>query len=131
MGKWTEAARLVRKAMDTAGAALSDETALSAAAIFPMWASSTAYSVGDRVQYGGVLYKCVQAHTSQLDWIPSVTPALWTAVSVDEYPEWVQPTGSQDAYSKGDKVSYEGKHYQSTVDANVWSPTVYGWEVIE
>lgn len=131
MGKWTEAARLVRRAMDTASAALSDETALSAAAIFPMWASSASYSVGDRVQYGGVLYKCVQAHTSQLDWIPSVTPALWTAVSDEDFPEWVQPTGAQDAYSKGDKVGYEGKHYQSAVDANVWSPTTYGWEVIE
>lgn len=131
MGKWTDAARLVRKAMDTAGAALSDETALEAAAIFPLWASSTAYSVGDRVQYGGALYKCVQSHTSQLDWIPSSTPALWTAVSVEDFPEWVQPTGAQDAYAKGDKVSYEGKHYQSTADANVWSPTVYGWEEIE
>ena len=123
-------AKQLRSLIEGLAVSLDDETALTGVELFPMWASSTAYSVGDRVQYGGVLYKCVQAHPSQLDWIPSVTPALWTAVSVDEYPEWVQPTGSQDAYSKGDKVSYEGKHYQSTVDANVWQPTVYGWEEI-
>ena len=32
---------------------------------------------------GGTLYKCVQAHTSQSDWMPSATPALWKTVSVD------------------------------------------------
>ena len=123
-------AKQLRSLIEGLAVSLDDATALTGVELFPMWASSTDYSVGDRVQYGGVLYKCVQAHTSQLDWIPSVTPALWTAVSVEDFPEWVQPTGSQDAYAKGDKVSYEGKHYESTVDANVWQPTVYGWEEI-
>ena len=52
------------------------------------------------------------------------------AVSV---PEFVQPTGSNDAYKKGDKVSFENKVYESTIDNNVWSPTAYpaGWKEIE
>lgn len=130
MGKWTEAAQKVRDAMDTASAVLSDEVALEAVAIYPLW-TLTSYAVGDRVRYNEKLYKCVQAHTSQTDWTPDATPALWTKVSVEEYPEWVQPTGAQDAYAKGDKVTYNGKHYQSTADANVWAPGVYGWEEIE
>lgn len=48
-------------------------------------------------------------------------------------PEFVQPTGSNDAYKKGDKVSFENKVYESTIDNNVWSPTAYpaGWKEIE
>lgn len=44
-----------------------------------------------------------------------------------EYPAWKQPTGGHDAYKKGAKVSHKGKNWQSTVDANVWEPSVYGW----
>lgn len=51
----------------------------------------------------------------------------------DEWPEWVQPTGAHNAYSNGDKVTYNGKHYISTMDGNVWSPDAYpaGWQVQE
>lgn len=129
MGKWTSAARELRAAMDTACVVLTDEQALDIIVMFPMWSTGAAYAVGDRVQYNGTLYKCIQAHTSQTDWMPSATPALWKVVSVDEYPEWVQPTGAHDAYNKGDKVSYNGKHYVCTADANAYAPDVYGWEL--
>lgn len=129
MGKWTEAAQKVRDAMDTASAALSDEVALEAVAIYPLW-TLTSYAVGDRVQYNEKLYKCVQAHTAQADWTPDATAALWVVVSLDEYPQWVQPTGAHDAYNKGDKVSYNGKHYVCTTNANVYAPDVYGWEEV-
>ena len=39
-----------------------------------------------------------------------------------------QPTGAQDAYAKGAKVSHNGKHWVSTADNNVWEPGVYGWD---
>lgn len=35
-----------------------------------------------------------------------------------------------DAYNKGDKVTYNGKHWVSTADANVWQPGVYGWDKV-
>ena len=50
------------------------------------------------------------------------------------YPEWVQPLGGHDAYKTGDRVMYQGKVYESTIDGNVWAPDVYpaGWkEIIE
>ena len=113
-----------------AAISLNDEDALSAVELFPLWQTDKAYAVDERIRYGEKLYKCVQAHTSQAGWTPDVTPALWTEVSVDEWPEWRQPTGAQDAYNKGDKVTFEGKHYISLIDANVYSPAVYpaGWE---
>ena len=107
-----------------------DEQALSVPVLYPAWRSGVGYVTGQRVQHGGTLYKCVQAHTSQADWTPGATPALWVVVSIDEYPEWVQPTGAHDAYNTGDKVSYNGKRYVCTIDANTYAPDVYGWEVM-
>ena len=131
MGKWTQAAQRVREAMDAAGAWLDDVAALDAMAIYPAWETDAAYAIGQRVRYGDKLYKCVQAHTSQGDWIPSATPALWVRASIEEWPEWVQPTGAHDAYAKGDKVTYKGKRYISLIDGNTYSPDAYpaGWEM--
>ena len=123
-------AKQLRQLIEQLAVTLADETALTGVELFPMWAIGRAYVVGDRVQHGGTLYKCVQAHTSQADWTPDATPALWVVVSIDEYPEWVQPTGAHDAYNTGDKVSYNGKHYISTIDANTYAPDVYGWEIV-
>ena len=129
MGKWLNGAREVRAAMDAAGAQLDDAAALDAMAIYPAWEIGTAYAVNDRRRYGANLYKCVQAHTSQADWTPDAVPALWVKVSVEEWPEFVQPTGAHDAYNTGDKVSYNGKHYVCTIDSNTYAPDVYGWKI--
>ena len=104
-----------------------DENALKVIDLYPVWAVGIAVAKDSRYQYEGKLYKCVQAHTTQADWAPDVTPALWTVVSLEEWPEWVQPTGSHDAYTKGDKVTHNSKKWISDVDANVWEPGVYGW----
>ena len=117
-----EHALKLRELILKASISLSDEDALEGIELYPLWKTDTAYSIGDRIRYEDTLYKCVQAHTSQADWTPNLTPALWTEVSIDEFPEWKQPTGAQDAYNKGDKVSHNGKHWVSNVDANVWEP---------
>ena len=123
-------AKQLRQLIEQLAVTLDDETALTGIELFHMWAIGRAYATGDRVQHGGTLYKCVQAHTSQADWTPDATPALWVVVSIDEYPEWVQPTGAHDAYNTGDKVSYNGKRYVCTIDANTYAPDVYGWESV-
>lgn len=120
-------AKQLRALIETLAITLDDATALTGVELFPAWATDTAYAVGDRVQYNGVLYKCVQAHTSQADWMPDATPALWVIVSVEEWPEWIQPTGAHDAYASGAKVSHNGKHWVSALDANTYEPGVYGW----
>lgn len=130
-----EKALALRALIEKASASLSDADALSGVELFPAWAADTAYELGIRVRYADKLYKCVQAHTSQSNWTPPDTPALWTEVAKPgEIPVWKQPTGAQDAYMKGDKVWYPEKNttvYVSLVDNNVWEPGVYGWEVAE
>ena len=123
-------AKQLRQLIEQFAVTLDDETALTGVELFPAWVVGKAYAVSDRAQYNGILYKCVQAHTSQADWAPDATPALWVVVSIDEYPEWVQPTGAHDAYNTGDKVSYNGKHYVCTINANTYAPDVYGWEIV-
>ena len=127
---YTERARALRPYIEKAVISLTDEDALQAVELFPQWVIDHAYAVDERLQYNGVLYRVVQAHTSQADWTPDITPALFVVVSLDEWPEFVQPTGAHDAYKKGDKVTFEGKHYISLIDGNVYSPAAYpaGWQ---
>ena len=120
-------AKLLRNLIEQLAITLDDATALTDIELFPTW-GLISYSIGDRVQYNGTLYKCIQAHTAQSDWTPDATPALWVVVSIDKWPEWVQPTGAQDAYAKDSKVTHNGKKWISSYDANVWEPGVYGWE---
>lgn len=102
--------------------------------VFAPWQPEVAYTVGNLRTYGQGedkrLYRCVQAHTSQADWTPPATPALWAATSDpgEEWPAWSAPIGAHDAYALGDKVSHDGQHWISTVNANVWEPGVYGWQ---
>lgn len=91
------------------------------------------YKVNDIFKYEGKLYKVIQEHTSQEDWIPSELPALYLNLMPENViPEWVQPTGNHDAYNTGDKVIYEGKVYESLIDNNTWSPLDYpqGWKEV-
>lgn len=121
-------AKQLRGLIERLAITLDDAAALTGVELFPAWASGTAYTVGDRVQYNGTLYKCVQAHTALADWMPGATPALWVPVSVEEWPAWKQPTGAHDAYNIGDKVSYNGRRYTCTIDGNTFAPGVYGWQ---
>ena len=73
------AARL-RPVIEAAATSLSDGEAAKAIELFPAWAYPVNYVVGNRVSDGGKLYKCQQAHTSQTDWNPAATPALWVVV---------------------------------------------------
>ena len=102
---------------------------------YDIWTSnSVEYVVGDIRLYGDELYRCLTAHTSQSDWAPDAAPSLWVKIADPsvEYPNWVQPTGSTDAYASGAKVTHNNKKWTSDVDANVWEPGVYGWtEVTE
>lgn len=109
---------------------LTDEEALSVAALYPTWISKIGEQVnaGERLWYDGKLYKVVQGHIVQEDWTPDVTQALYAEVSIAEIPDWVQPIGAQDAYMSGDKVKHNGITWESLVDNNVWEPGAVGTE---
>ena len=124
-----EKARRLRARIEQASVSLPDADALDAVELFPQWKVDHDYAVGNRVQDEGTLYKCLQAHTSQASWKPADSPSLWVRVDDPsiEWPEWVQPQGSTDAYEQGAKVSHNGKHWVSDVDGNVWEPGVAMW----
>ena len=115
---------------------LSDAQALQVPMLFDEFdGNGVAYEVGKRIMFEGVLYKVIQAHTSQADWTPVAAPSLFAKVINEtitgEIPDWQQPD-STNAYMKGNKVKFNGKIYESVIDNNVWSPTDYpaGWKEI-
>lgn len=130
-----------RRALQMFAASLADEQAMEVATVFDSWAADKAYAAGEYVTYGknGVgdpqLYKVVQAHTSQIDWLPDMTASLYTPIGLDDsgYPVWSAPTGAHDAYNIGDIVNYNGTLYKSLIDGNAYSPEAYpaGWELYE
>ena len=129
-----------RKALQMFAASLDDDKAMEVATIYDSWEIGKAYTMGEFLTYGvnsvgdPQLYKVVQDHTSQADWRPDITPALYVAIGLDEqgYPVWSKPTGAHDAYNKGDIVDYNGKLYESLIDGNVYSPEEYpaGWKEV-
>lgn len=127
-----EKAFALRKMIEKASMSLSDEDALEAVEFFPAWNVPADYVVGDRVRYEGLLYKCLQSHTSQSTWAPTDAPSLWAQVLIPDpevIPEWAQPE-STNPYMKGDKVKHNGKTWICDIDNNVWEPGVYGWTEI-
>lgn len=134
-------AEQLRRALQIVVASLTDDQALEIASVYPAWEPNHAYAVGEIISYGTnpvgdpQLYKVVQAHTSQADWLPSGTPALYDAFGLDDdgYAIWAQPSGAHDAYNVGDIVNYNGTLYKSIINGNVWSPDVYpaGWEQVD
>lgn len=124
-----EHAKRLRALIEQTAVNLTDEEALTGIELFPKWNDSAKYVAGNRVRYNDILYKCLQDHTAQSNWIPSESPSLWVRVDDPsiEYPEWIQPIGSTDAYPKGAKVTHENKRWASDVDNNAWEPGVYGW----
>ena len=114
---------------------LDDAKAFENTELFPSWSGdSVEYKPGFRVRYEGQLYKCIgnASHISQPSWNPADATSLWVRVDDPsiEWPEWVQPLGSEDAYSEGAKVSHNDKHWISKTPNNIWEPGVYGWDEV-
>ena len=115
---------------------LTDAQALQVPMLFDEFdGNGVAYEVGKRVLYNDTLYKVIQAHTSQAGWTPVDAPSLFAKVineTIDgSIPEFEQPD-STNPYMKGDRVTFNGKVYESLIDNNVYSPSDYpaGWKEI-
>ena len=112
----------------------SDIQALSVQDIYEDWEPDQDYVVNQKVNYvvndEKILYKVLQAHRSQADWTPDAAPSLFAKVLIPDpsvIPEWEQPD-STNPYSAGDKVTHNGKTWESLVDNNVWEPGAVGTE---
>lgn len=131
---YTDKAQIIANNITLATSYLDDDQAESVTVLFPLWEVGVSYSVGDRRQYDGLLYKCLQAHTSQSDWTPDVAVSLWVRTSAEEWIPWYQPTGAHDAWMRGMKMAYtDGHHYICLVDGTVYPPDIVpsSWEFVE
>lgn len=109
---------------------LDEVTATEHLSVFAPWEPNVDYVVGNLRTHNEQLWKCIQPHKSQDDWTPDKAVSLWVKAGdpAEEWPEWSQPIGAQDAYMSGDKCSHNEKHWVSNTDNNVWEPGVYGWD---
>ena len=136
-----QALEQLRRAVQMFAQTLTNEEAMEIATVYPSYEVGKAYKAGEILTYGenGVgdpqLYKVVQDHTSQEDWMPSDSATLYEPIGLTEqgYPVWSKPSGAHDAYNTGDIVDYNGTLYKSLIDGNVYSPDEYpsGWEVVQ
>ena len=127
-----ELAHKLRPYIELAAQSLVDADALEAVQLYPNWKTDTNYDAGVRVQYNGVLYRVLIAHTSQSTWTPDVAHSLYAKVLIPDpsvIPAWEQPD-STNPYMAGDKVTHNGKTWVSNCDNNVWEPGVYGWDEV-
>lgn len=105
-----------------------DEQALEVKDLYDSWEEKPegyAFSVDERVLFeeNDGLYKVLQSHNKQSTWRPDTAPSLFVKIAKEEIPEWIQPTGSTDAYMKGNKVKHNGFIWESLINNNVWEPT--------
>ena len=124
-----EEAQAIVDALVTLREAATDEMALNVPVLYPAWREDVIYTTGQRMRYDGTLYRVLQDHTSQADWTPDAAPSLFAKVLIPDpvvIPAWEQPD-STNPYAKGDKVTHNGKTWMSSIDGNVWEPSVYGW----
>lgn len=122
-----------RKSIEKAASLQSDEDALSNIYLYPKWTEDIDVSTGDRYRDDDTLYKCIQGHHTQSNWQPHLTPALWTVVSLDEFPEIPENIPAENPWMKGDKGTWKGEHYICQMDNCVWNPEQYAqaWEKVE
>lgn len=85
---------------------LDDAEAVTVKGLYPAWEPNTAYKTGERLLYGDVLYRVLQDHTSQADWLPSGTAALYTAID-----ETHAGTAEDPIPYNGNMALENGKHY--------------------
>ena len=127
-----ELALQIRPLIEQAAESLTDNEALRAIHLFQKWQAGRSYSAGTRVKYNNKLYRCTRAHTSRDAWNPEDNKIMWEEVVHTEEPEPTIPEwdSNHGAYSKNDKVIYEGSTWESTINNNIWTPGIYGWNRI-
>ena len=111
-------AKQLRQLIEQLAVTLDDETALTGVELFPIWTIDRAYAVGDKVQRNGKLWRCMQAHTSQIGWEPENAASLWTEICESHAGTFEDPipySGNM-ALESGKYYSQNSKIYRCTRD---------------
>ena len=105
----------LRPIIEQAAVSLSDGEAASVPELITAWAYPVDYAKGDRRSYGGKVHKCRQAHTSQADWTPDKTPALWAVIDAEHAGTQSDPIPA----ARGMEYEY-GKYYLDSEDGKTY-----------
>ena len=115
-------AAALRPVIETAAAALGDGDAAAVPELITKWSEHIGESVTPGVRMSdtdadGVLrvYKCVQSHTTQADWPPHLTSALWTVIDVAHAGTQEDPIPA----ARGMEYEY-GKYYLDSEDGKMY-----------
>lgn len=100
------------------------QVTLNAASNSSAWSVGSKYKAGDKVYYADKEYVCIQGHTSQQDWTPNITLALWNQAPTLKDTTGVYYWEAQVYFQKGDVVYHEGSLYQCIQS----HATQKGWE---
>ena len=110
-----EQAQAIRNSMDNVTENLTDADAVAVADLFLPLAAGVDYAVGDRRRFSDALYKCAQAHTSQVGWEPPAVPALWVVINTSS------PGTIDDPIPAARGMEYEyGKYYLDPEDSKTY-----------
>ena len=111
-------AKQLRQLTEQLAVTLDDETALTGIELFPIWTIDRAYAVGDKVQRNGKLWRCLQAHTSQIGWEPENVASLWTEICESHAGTLEDPIpyNGNMALESGKYYSQNSKIYRCTRD---------------
>jgi hypothetical protein len=108
---------------------VADEDLDTYASLFPVFKVGESIKLGDKRQYEDKVWKAIQAHVTQIDWLPPAVPALWVRVNNPEVILPWEQRPAENPYMIGDKCSFGGHTWESKIDTNTWSPESYpaGW----
>ena len=110
-----EQAQEIRASIDNVTGTMDDTDAAKNPMLFLPWEADTKYAAGDRRRHDGKVYKCLQAHTSQVGWEPPAVPALWVVVNVSS------PGTIDDPIPASRGMEYEyGKYYLDPEDEKTY-----------
>ena len=108
-------AQEIRTSIDSVTVTMTDDDAAKNPMLFLPWEADTKYAAGDRRRYDGKVYKCLQAHTSQVGWEPSAVPALWVVINTSS------PGTIDDPIPAARGMEYEyGKYYLDPEDEKTY-----------
>ena len=105
----------LRPIIEQAAVNLSDGEAATVPELITAWSYPVDYAEGDRRSFGGKVYKCRQAHTSQADWTPDKTPNLWAVIDAEHAGTQADPIPA----SRGMEYEY-GKYYLDGEDGKTY-----------
>ena len=108
-------AQEIRTSIDNVTGTMADADAAKNPMLFLPWEADTKYELGDRRRHDGKVYKCLQAHTSQVGWEPPAVPALWVVINTSS------PGTIDDPIPAARGMEYEyGLYYTDSEDGKLY-----------